>query len=489
MTRSCFLMILFCAVLFTSSLGRAYWEPPVRLVQDSALLPYNNARGVAAGQDGAIHVVWWLPNGGGAPGEIYYKRSTNYGTTWSQKIQLSTNIGGWTDCPAIAASGTNVHVVWEDGNGALYYKRSTNGGASWSGQTNLSGITPWAHMPSLAVSGSNVHAVWADRRNGGGAGSWFIYYRRSMDNGATWSVPESLTFATTDFYEDPRPSVSASANNVYITWQDSRDLAFSHEIYFRRSLDNGNSWSADTRLTNGAYSYYFTPRPTIASSGSNVHIVWEDTLGDGGNFMYQYIYYIRSTDQGATWSNWVRLIPDTIYAEQVTVTASGSKVHVASMAYSASTGRLGIFYSCSTDDGATWPLDTLILAPADSIGYDHPFIAVSDTILHLVFGNGNTMDGRTIFYSRNGNPPIGIESETGPARPSPCGPFNVNPNPFISFTTIPGHESERFALYDIAGQRIVTFRGDRIGEGLPPGVYFLKPEDGSNKSARLVKVR
>jgi len=44
-------------------------------------------------------------------------------------------------------------------------------------------------------------------------------------------------------------------------------------------------------------------------------------------------------------------------------------------------------------------------------------------------------------------------------------------------------------VYDVAGQRIGTERGDRIGENLTPGVYFLKPANGGNKSVRLVKVR
>ncbi len=482
------LMILCCAVIFMPSMARAAWEPPVCIVQDTALLPFSNARGIAAGQAGTLHVVWWNPDNGGIPGEIYYKRSNNYGTTWSQGVQLSANVDGWTDCPAIAASGPYVHVVWEDAEGPLYYKRSTNSGVSWSAQINFSDSTPWAHMPSIAVSGSNVHVVWADRRLHGGPGYWYIYYRRSTDNGATWFNEDSLCPARTDYYEDPRPSVSASGNSVYVTWQDFRDQGLSHEVYFKRSTNNGATWFPDTRLTYGAYSFYFLPRPTIASSGSNVHIVWEDT---GGDTLWQYLYYMRSTDQGVTWSPWVRLVPDTLHAEQSTVTALGSNVHVACMAYAWSSGNLGIFYGCSTDNGATWSKDTLIVAPPDSLGYDHPAIAVSntDTIIHLVFGNGNTVDGGSIFYSRNGSPPIGVESETGHSLLRLAEQYNVVPNPFISFATIPGHENERFVVYDVAGQRIGTEHGDRIGENLTSGVYFLKPANGGNKSVRLVKVR
>jgi hypothetical protein len=65
----------------------------------------------------------------------------------------------------------------------------------------------------------------------------------------------------------------------------------------------------------------------------------------------------------------------------------------------------------------------------------------------------------------------------------------ARPNPFISFATLPGHEAERFSLYDISGRKVGTYKGDRIGEGLPTGVYFLKPEGAMAKPLRIVKVR
>jgi photosystem II stability/assembly factor-like uncharacterized protein len=67
--------------------------------------------------------------------------------------------------------------------------------------------------------------------------------------------------------------------------------------------------------------------------------------------------------------------------------------------------------------------------------------------------------------------------------------FSVVPNPFTSFATLPGHEAERFNLYDISGRKVGTYRGDRIGFGLSAGVYFLRPQEGNAKPVRVVKVR
>lgn len=68
--------------------------------------------------------------------------------------------------------------------------------------------------------------------------------------------------------------------------------------------------------------------------------------------------------------------------------------------------------------------------------------------------------------------------------------LKAKPNPFVSFARVPGHENERFALYDVSGRRVGTYQGDRIGEGLAPGVYFLKGTGSAGSTpVRIVKVR
>ena len=73
--------------------------------------------------------------------------------------------------------------------------------------------------------------------------------------------------------------------------------------------------------------------------------------------------------------------------------------------------------------------------------------------------------------------------------------LRITPNPFTSFATLPGHETERFALYDIAGRKVGTYKGERIGMDLRPGVYFIRSlerEAGPRSEGRLgriVKIR
>jgi len=99
------------------------------------------------------------------------------------------------------------------------------------------------------------------------------------------------------------------------------------------------------------------------------------------------------------------------------------------------------------------------------------------------FGNGWQI--YLIKTDANGN--VGVE--VSPSHQSRVTGYGVFPNPFTSFASVPGHSSERFALYDISGRKIGTYKGDRIGEGLAAGVYFLKPEGREGKPVRVVKVR
>ena len=85
--------------------------------------------------------------------------------------------------------------------------------------------------------------------------------------------------------------------------------------------------------------------------------------------------------------------------------------------------------------------------------------------------------------------PWGAE-EQGKGAPRAClGRGSTVPNPFVSFTTVPGREREEFELFDISGKKVGTNRGDRIGHNLGPGVYFLRAKGGTGITARVVKVR
>jgi hypothetical protein len=69
------------------------------------------------------------------------------------------------------------------------------------------------------------------------------------------------------------------------------------------------------------------------------------------------------------------------------------------------------------------------------------------------------------------------------------GRIKAFPNPFVSYARVPGHEKERFALYDITGRKIGVYPGEKIGGNVPAGVYFLMAENKGSAPVRVVKIR
>jgi hypothetical protein len=229
----------------------------------------------------SVHVVWsdWRDGNW----EIYYKRSTNNGVNWTSDVRL-TNSTGFSEHPQIVTTqdGQTIHVVWQDyrdGNYEIYYKRSTDGGVNWGSDTRLTNATGNSRWPSLAISGTTIHLTWTDNRTG----TEFIYYKKSTNNGINWTSDVSVV--------DQMSAVSSIAlsNNgqlVHLVWMDYRHGTNNSEIYYKRSVDAGASWEADARLTSNSADQI---TPGVAIGVQTVHVVWSDMRD--GNWE---IYYKRN---------------------------------------------------------------------------------------------------------------------------------------------------------------------------------------------------
>jgi hypothetical protein len=466
------LFIIHCSLL----IANAQWQPDVRLTNnDSAsYTSYNNAWCIAA-SGSVVHVVWKDARDGNA--EIYYKRSTDAGVSWGADTRLTNSIAN-SVYPSVAVSGSIIHLVWNDerdGNSEIYYKRSTDAGISWGADTRLTNNTADSYFPSVAVSGSFVHVVWEDYRDG----NYEIYYKRSTDTGINWGADTRLTNNSASSYS---PSVAVSGSVVHVVWWDYRDG--NDEIYYKSSTDGGVSWGADTRLTIDTATSWF---PSVAVSGSFVHIVWNDERDENSE-----IYYKRSTNGGLSWGADTRLTNNTASSLSPSVTVSGSVVHV--VCSDNRDGNSEIYYKRSTDAGLSWGADSRLTS---NTAYSLcPSVAVSGQVVHVVWYDQR--DGnREIYYKRDptGNT-IGIKNITSEI-PSSYSLHQNYPNPFnpttkIKFDIITPHLNKggqggvSLKIFDILGKEVATLVNEQLAPGtysvdfdatnFPSGIYFYRLE-------------
>ncbi len=101
------------------------------------------------------------------------------------------------------------------------------------------------------------------------------------------------------------------------------------------------------------------------------------------------------------------------------------------------------------------------------------------------YGAGN---GDVYLIKTNSLGNIAVEEPPTPQLANSRTALRVQPNPFSSFAAVPGHEAERFVLSDVSGRMVGICNGNRIGEGLPPGVYFLSPVKSVIPRNRLLRI-
>jgi hypothetical protein len=391
------LIFTISLMIFTVTFSFAQWGPDVRLTDypcPGKATSENNAHCIAANGN-TLHVVWEDERVGG-PTEIFYKRSSDGGSNWGADTRLST-LSAYSYMPTVAVSGQLVFLIWDVNERYLYFKRSTDGGLNWGSDIYLTTYTNSNAnaYPSMTASGQTIHVVWVDSRNG-----YNVYYKRSTDGGLSWNADTQLSSNSLST-QSPYQSVCVNGQVVHAVW--SSNNSGSYQVYYKRSTDNGLSWSTDTILTSNTDASLIYPSASV--TGQNVHIVWNDDR-DGN----QEIYYKHSTDAGISWGSDTRLTFNAANSYYSFVTASGSNIHVTwddnrdgSIEY--------LYYKHSTDGGISWSSDMRLT-------FDPPYsfdqsMEISGSTVHMVWTDWRYGSSGDIFYKRNpgnslpcSNPPV-----------------------------------------------------------------------------------
>jgi ethanolamine utilization microcompartment shell protein EutL len=242
--------------------GGASFGSTVNLTENTAA----DAEETAMAASGNNVYVFWSNFVTGSSSDILYKKSTNGGTSFGDTKNLSNTAGSSRE-PAVAVSGNNVYVVWRErdstsGNQEILYRRSTNGGASFSGAVNLSNSIGLSQLPAIAASGNNVYVVWQDDSLVPGTSD--ILYKKSTNGGASFGDTKNLS---NNAGNSGSPAIAASGNNVYVVWHDNTTQAAGaqFDILYRKSTNGGANFGSTVNLSNTAQA---STIPAIAASNN-----------------------------------------------------------------------------------------------------------------------------------------------------------------------------------------------------------------------------
>ena len=135
------------------------------------------------------------------------------------------------------------------------------------------------------------------------------YCNQNMTRGGGGSgrSREVLTDGEDDVFN---PSIAAQYVDsdtvaVYVVWFD--DSTGTDEVWFRRSLDDGDDWDTKVNISNTAS--YESQAPCVATIGSHVYVVWQEETYDVGGDYFK-VRFKHSDDYGATWDPSVSITDD-----------------------------------------------------------------------------------------------------------------------------------------------------------------------------------
>ena len=321
----------------------------------------------AIGVDGSnIYVVW---REGDLNTNIYFKKSMDRGATWqaSKNLKYRGSCTGNYESPAIAVDASNIYVVCDD-QSKIYLKKSTDGGTTWKATKKLTITQYWTGYPKIAVNGSNIYMVCQGTSSSAVYNNDEIYFKKSTDGGATWQATERLTNA---LYWAVDPAIAVVGSNIYVVWEEC--ISGGSAIFFKKSTDGGATWQPTKRLTNTTGP---TIKPALAANGSNIYVVWLEGSA---------IFFKKSTDGGATWQA-TKKLANTIYGGSPSMAVYGSDICV--VWEDSTPGNPEIYFIMSKNRGATWQ-PKMRLTSTSGNTY-HPAIAINSSNIYVVCDDGTS---------------------------------------------------------------------------------------------------
>lgn len=259
------------------------WSNPVRLTninKDDSLPVATVAR------DGTLWLVWTRQTST-TTNQLFYKILRN--NVWSNDVQLTTDTNINLQPSVVVGKDSLVRVVWSKGSTAgspqIYYK--TFNGTIWSSETQIvSSADRDAHPSLIQARDGSFQLFWHRAHAVGAVYSFKIWTKSSVDNAQTWSAETQLTFdpsgsITVDEY--PVAIQSTSDNTLWVFYSTNSAKNGEYDIYDLQS--SAITGVHDVKISSVTSSNYLQYPGGLISVGQGPTITVYVTVANPGDFL------------------------------------------------------------------------------------------------------------------------------------------------------------------------------------------------------------
>ena len=156
--------------------------------------------------------------------------------------------------------------------------------------------------PDLVVFNETVYIVYEDTRDGDSD----IRIVNSTDGGYSYNPSTRVddtdinSFPGDDASDQSEPDIAVdSLGNLYVVWRDNRDG--NDDIYFSKSTDGGDTWSANVRVDDGGWWGQYSPCVPVDKYG-DIYVAWADER-NSATLTQTDIFFTKSTDGGTSFDS------------------------------------------------------------------------------------------------------------------------------------------------------------------------------------------
>jgi hypothetical protein len=200
----------------------------------------------------------------------------------------------------------------------------------------------------------------------------------SYDGGFSWNT-NSLT-STYGVYGDPCLIIDGEENYYYFHLSDPIDGNWIDRIVCQRSSDNGVNWNNGSYIGLNGTKAQDKEWAVVDYNNGNIYVTWTqfDAYGSASPSHFSNIHFSKSTDQGETWSEAIRInqVSGDCVDEGNTVEGAVPAVGPNGEIYVSWAGPEGLVFDKSLDEGESWLEEDVFVSdiPGPGWAYNIPGI-------------------------------------------------------------------------------------------------------------------